>query len=89
MLALISLLWVALGGDREYKCSSGREVYDWKKVGGSKEKANSAASTTFHVGLHRAPVPHVRCPANPAPDHASQWGISQMTDMYHIHVLSA
>lgn len=32
---------------------------DWKKVGGSKDKANSAASTTFHVGLHRAPVPCV------------------------------
>lgn len=48
-----------MGGDRECKCSSGREVYDWKKVGGSKEKANSAASTTFHVGLHRAPVPLV------------------------------
>lgn len=27
-------------------------VYTWKKAKGSKEKANSAASTSFHMGLH-------------------------------------
>lgn len=27
-------------------------MYTWEKAKGSKEKANSAASTTFHMGLH-------------------------------------
>lgn len=36
---------------------------DWKKVGGSKEKANSAASTAFHVGLHSV---YLSCLAPPS-----------------------
>lgn len=57
---------------------------DWKKVGGK-----FCCFYNFPRGVAQSPCAlcltcSLRRPANPAPDHASQWGISQVTDMFHI-----